>query len=89
MYDRYLGKYTAFASNDDPMVKAIKNDLTRSIEDILPVLEDETKFALEDCLGDCKQEWTTKNLQNVSTKLIALLSGRIFVGLPLSRDEEW
>ncbi|KAI2628694.1 cytochrome p450 monooxygenase [Hypoxylon sp. NC1633] len=89
MYDRFLGRYTAFASNEDALVKSIKNDLTKSIDSILPQMAEESDYAISQYLDLPSGLWTSVPLQSVSTHLIALLSGRTFVGLPLSRTPEW
>ncbi|OJD28723.1 cytochrome p450 [Diplodia corticola] len=90
MYDRFVGRYTAFASNDSAMVVAIKNKLTPGIDRLLPTMDDEAQFAVRTTLASCGADgWTTVPLHSTATRLIALLSGRVFVGLPLSRNEEW
>ncbi|KAI1818687.1 cytochrome p450 monooxygenase [Poronia punctata] len=90
MYDRFLGRYTAFASNEDAMVKSIKVDLTRSIDSLLPTMMEESDYAIADSLGELSSDsWTEVSLHSVSTRLIAFLSGRTLVGLPLSRTPEW
>ncbi|KAI1176099.1 cytochrome p450 monooxygenase [Nemania sp. FL0916] len=89
MYDRFLGRYTAFASNEDAMVKSIKVDLTRSIEHLLPAMMEESDHAIAESLDLTSDSWTQVPLQGVSTRLIAFLSGRTLVGLPLSRSPEW
>lgn len=88
MYDRYLGKYTAVASNSDGMVDSVKNNLTRNMSHVLPHLEDEAEYAAQDSLGKT-ENWRRVNLYGASTRMIALMSGRVFVGLPLSRNEAW
>jgi hypothetical protein len=89
MYDRFLGRYTAFASNEDAMVKAIKVDLTRSIDSLLPAMMEESDHAIAESLDLPSDSWTQVPLHSVSTRLVAFLSGRTLVGLPLSRTPEW
>ncbi|KAI0423509.1 cytochrome P450 [Xylaria sp. FL1042] len=90
MYDRFLGRYTAFASNEDAMVKAIKVDLTKSIDSLLPSMTEEADYAISNSLNVSSDiTWTRVPLHSVSTRLITFLSGRTFVGLPLSRSPEW
>ncbi|KAI1356562.1 cytochrome p450 monooxygenase [Xylaria sp. FL0043] len=89
MYDRFLGRYTAFASNEDSMVKAIKVDLTKSIDSLLPGMTEEADYAISNSLNVSSDTWTRVSLHPTSTRLIAFLSGRTFVGLPLSRSPEW
>ncbi|KAI0396351.1 cytochrome p450 monooxygenase [Xylariaceae sp. FL0594] len=89
MYDRFLGRYTAFASNEDSMVKSVKVDLTRSIDLLLPAMMEESDYAIAESFNVSKDSWTEVPLHGVSTRLIAYLSGRSLVGLPLSRTPEW
>ncbi|KAI1380479.1 cytochrome p450 monooxygenase [Hypoxylon crocopeplum] len=89
MYDRFLGRYTAFASNEDALVKSIKNDLTKSLDSLLPLISEESDYAISQSLVLPSRTWTKVPLHSISTRLIAFLSGRTFVGLPLSRTPEW
>ncbi|KAJ2998236.1 hypothetical protein NUW58_g385 [Xylaria curta] len=89
MYDRFLGRYTAFASNEDAMVKSIKVDLTKSIDSLLPTMMEEADHAIAESLDLPGDSWVQIPLHGVSTRLIAFLSGRTLVGLPLSRSSEW
>ncbi|KAJ6092289.1 hypothetical protein N7467_004258 [Penicillium canescens] len=92
MYDRFLGKYTAVASNSEAMVQAVKSDLTRGLGNVLPTLQQATIYAAENCLTADSQDsggWSTIKLYAATTRMIALVSGQVFVGLPLCRNEEW
>lgn len=46
------------------------------------------RYAVEEGIGDCA-DWTSVNIFGKLLRIVALASGRIFVGRPLSRDEEW
>ncbi|KAK2616576.1 hypothetical protein QQS21_000399 [Conoideocrella luteorostrata] len=92
MYDRYLGKYTAVASNSSTMIHSVKVDLTRGLPHILPVMQEEARFATEQCLEGAELDgdgWFRTTVYGACTQMIALISGRVFVGLPLSRNKEW
>jgi hypothetical protein len=84
---RFLGKYTGLGVNDT-LVHSVKVDLTKNIISILQELQDEVDYAVSKHIGDCP-EWKEIPLYNMLLHLVALLSGRIFVGLPLSRNETW
>ncbi|CAD6501468.1 BgTH12-01720 [Blumeria graminis f. sp. triticale] len=66
----------------------VAKDLTRFVGAALHVLQDETTYAFNKELGSC-EEWTPFVLYSFTARVVALLSGRVFVGLPLSRNEEW
>jgi hypothetical protein len=88
-YHRMLGQYTGIGSSDQPeAIRAIKVDLTRNVAKILSDLQDEIKYALDENVGDCP-DWKPVPVYLTLLKVISLVSGRAFVGLPLSRDPEW
>ncbi|KAF2871561.1 cytochrome P450 [Massariosphaeria phaeospora] len=84
---RFLGKYTGLGVNDT-LVHSVKVDLTKNIPKIMGELQDEVGYAIGKHVGEC-EDWTPYPLYFMLTHLVALLSGRIFVGHPLSRNEEW
>ncbi|KAH7381517.1 cytochrome P450 [Pyrenochaeta sp. MPI-SDFR-AT-0127] len=84
---RFLGKYTGLGVNDT-LVHSVKVDLTKNIPRIMAELQDEVGYAIGEHIGECK-DWTGYPLYFMLTHLVALLSGRIFVGHPLSRDPAW
>lgn len=92
MYDRFLGTYTSVASNTPAMIQSVKVDLTRGLPHLLPEMQEEARFATGQCLEGSnvdKDGWFRTTVYGASTQMIALISGRVFVGLPLSRDSEW
>lgn len=87
-----LGRFTMLGEDDDEMVAVIRHDLTRSIPNLFDVLTDEAKFGLKQTIGD-SADWKSKekmiSMYDGMARVVALISGRVFVGLPLSRDDEW
>jgi gliotoxin biosynthesis cytochrome P450 monooxygenase len=81
-------KHTGLAVDNPELVIATKIDLTRHIMSNLDGLQDEIRYALNKELGPC-EDWTPSPTYMKLARVIALLSGRVFVGLPLSREEEW
>ncbi|KAI9927419.1 hypothetical protein ASPWEDRAFT_175021 [Aspergillus wentii DTO 134E9] len=88
IFKRFLGRYTTMGTHDQILVNSVKTDLTRNITASLAALQDETAFAFPDTFGPC-EEWSPIQLYPKLLRIIALLSGRVFVGRPLCRDEEW
>jgi hypothetical protein len=83
------GRYTGVLDGEHPEgIAAIRNDLTRNIAGILSGLQDEISFAFDKELGDF-QDWKETPVHGIVLKLVARLSARTFVGLPLCRDDEW
>lgn len=88
-YELFMGHWTDFGSeNDGALTRTVRQDLTKSIGAILPLLQDELKYAFEKELGN-STEWHAIPLLSVLLRMVALLSGRVFVGSPLHRNEEW
>ncbi|KAJ7494801.1 cytochrome P450 [Mycena galericulata] len=73
-------------------ISAIKTSLNQNLADILPKMADEIVCGYVDVLdrqladGD---EWTPIRALDTFTRIICRSSNRVFVGLPLCRDEEY
>lgn len=83
----FFGKHTGIGENTSPLIKTIKADLTRHMASTVEALQDEARYALNE-FGSC-ENWTKVDLTKAIPRMVALLSGRAFVGKPLSRNEEW
>jgi hypothetical protein len=88
VYKTLNGKYTGLGKNPEPLVESVKNELTMNINVTLAILQDEIRYAVEEGIGDCP-DWTPVKVFEKLLRIVALASGRIFVGRPLSREEEW
>ncbi|KAK1579313.1 cytochrome P450 [Colletotrichum navitas] len=88
IYDIFLGKYTHLGEPRPEIAEAIRVDMTRNLSGILLPIQEEVKFAMKQLFGDL-EDLKSFNAYHLILRLVALMSGRVFVGLPLSRDEEW
>ncbi|TGO13301.1 hypothetical protein BTUL_0072g00090 [Botrytis tulipae] len=84
----FLSAHTKFGRNAPAVVKTVKTDLTRHVASTTGPLQDELHYALDTELGTC-ESWTKVILLQKVLRIVALISGRVFVRKPLSRDEEW
>ncbi|KAI9641427.1 hypothetical protein NHQ30_010234 [Ciborinia camelliae] len=84
----FHGKYTGIGNDSPAIIQTVKMDLTRHVASTVDALQDEMRYALDKEFGTC-ENWTRVILYEKLLKVVALLSGRIFVGRPLSRSEEW
>ena len=84
----FAGRHTGFGDARPELTAAVKVDLTRNIASTLDGLQDEIKYALDKEFGSC-DDWTSIQVYGKIARIVALLSGRVFVGRPLSREEEW
>ncbi|KAI0024832.1 cytochrome P450 [Xylariomycetidae sp. FL0641] len=84
-------RYTGLGAGDDNRYEfqgTIRQDLTRNIGRVLDDVQDETSRAVAVELPD-STEWTQTNIYLKVLRIVAQQSGRVFVGLPLARDDEW
>ncbi|TAQ88952.1 hypothetical protein B7494_g2745 [Chlorociboria aeruginascens] len=90
IYQRFLGRYTRLGAYNDGHIgiTSVKIDLTRNISKTLEVLQDEMTYAADQNICG-EPQWVTITLYTQLLRVVALLSGRVFVGMPLCRDEEW
>jgi hypothetical protein len=84
----FLSRHTGIGEDRPELLAAIKTELTRNISSTLDNLQDEIRYAFNKELGPC-EDCTAVVLYPIMARMVALLSGRVFVGRPLSRSEEW
>ncbi|KAJ0158966.1 Ent-kaurene oxidase [Colletotrichum tanaceti] len=93
LYDSFLGKYTHIGESRTEIVESVRVDLTRNLSGILRPVQEEARLAMKQMTagGDpaAGTGWRALNAYHLTLRLVALMSGRVFVGLPLSRDEGW
>ncbi|KAH9897770.1 cytochrome P450 [Cubamyces lactineus] len=77
-------------SNDDPYhVDVIKEKLTRSVPAILPDVIDELTLAVPQHIPAKSDEWLEIQVMPTMQQIVARASNRVFVGLPVCRDQEF
>jgi hypothetical protein len=89
VYKKMHGRYTDLGLDHPVGIAAIKNDLTNNVNRMLPLLQEESIYALNREFGHVGQNWTKISLYDNLLQLAALVNGRMFVGLPLCRDQDW
>ncbi|PVH82428.1 cytochrome P450 [Cadophora sp. DSE1049] len=85
---QFAFKQTDIGGEQPAVIQAVKIDLTRHIASTLDDLQEEIQYGFDKEFGPC-EDWTPISLYGKMTRIVALLSGRVFVGRPLSREEEW
>lgn len=88
VYDAFVGRYSHVGESRGEVVKAVQYDLTRSLPGVLLPIQEEVRVGMKQLFGQ-SNEWKAFNANQLALRMVALMSGRVFVGLPLSRDEEW
>ncbi|RKF55694.1 Cytochrome P450 monooygenase 3 [Erysiphe neolycopersici] len=79
---------SGFPADDKILTTVVKHEITRIVPSTTNLVQEETAISFKRVLGPC-EDWTSHNIYSALSKVVALVSGRVFVGLPLSRDEKW
>ncbi|KAJ5249274.1 hypothetical protein N7468_000725 [Penicillium chermesinum] len=87
-HDVFLGEYTYMGTKAPEFDEAMRYDLTRNTPTVLASFVAEVKYAVEENFGR-PSEWTAFQPRESMSRIASLMSGRAFVGLPLSRDKTW
>ncbi|KAF5332161.1 hypothetical protein D9611_008152 [Ephemerocybe angulata] len=73
---------------DHLQVKPIRQNLNRSLGELLPLVHEEAVLAFEDAFP-LTNEWQSHEFVPALLKIVARISNRALVGLPLCRDAEY
>ncbi|KAJ1328953.1 ent-kaurene oxidase [Microdochium nivale] len=80
--------YLDFAVDDPLMNHVIRSDLTHKLPSLNDKLSAEVAQAVPEYFGKSR-EWTAINVNNTMLKVVAVVSGHIFLGPELNRHEEY
>jgi cytochrome P450 len=67
---------------------AMRHTLTRNTPTVLASFTAEVDYAIQQNIGACN-DWTAIVCRGAMSRVASLMSGRAFVGLPLSREHKW
>lgn len=81
VYNTFAGKHTGIGVAPPEAIQTIKIDLTRHIASTLDDLQEEIDYAFDKEFGKC-EDWTAFPVYSKVLRVVALLSGRVFVRLP-------
>ena len=90
--DDFLGfEYLAHGPNGAAVhdFSVIRRDLTREVGRLLPEVLDELSASFEEGFRLERREWKEVKIVEVIQKTVKRTTNRIFVGMPLCRDEEY
>lgn len=87
LFRRAAGHYSKMGTNSIAAIKALRLDLSRKTTTI-PILIEETNFAFSQTL-QTYADWTPVSIFPNFNHIVALVTGRLFLGKQLSREEEW
>jgi len=84
-----VGDYTKIGQDPIPLLPhVLKSDLTPSLGRLMPVISEEIDLALAKNMPAC-EDWKAVNIHYTLLNTVAQVSARVFVGLPLCRDQKW
>ncbi|KAF2128305.1 cytochrome P450 [Dothidotthia symphoricarpi CBS 119687] len=87
-YDVFLGEYSYMGTKADEFDRTMRNVLTRNTPAVLASFNAEVEYAVNKMIGPCK-DWTAIKPRYAMSRIASIMSGRAFVGLPLSRQDDW
>lgn len=73
----------------DEFDEAMRHVLTRNTPSVLASFTAEVDYAIQQTIGKCEGDWTPVRVRAAMSRVASIMSGRAFVGLPLSRDPQW
>ena len=88
LYSYWFGRYSYIGQYSHELESAIRVGMGKDVDKQLRTLMDETHFAVDQHIGEC-QSWKEVRLSSTFHAIIALTTFRMFVGLPLSRNQTW
>ncbi|KAL4741668.1 cytochrome P450 [Aspergillus similis] len=88
-YNVFLGEYSYMGTKADEFDAAMRHLLVRNTPVLLQSFTAEVEHAVESTIGKCEGQWTPIRVRHALSRVASLMSGRAFVGLPLSREEDW
>ncbi len=81
-------KYTKILVGQDLIPHTVKTSLTPALVRLNPTIAEEVQEAIRRELPPC-DDWTSVNINYKLLRIVALVSGRVFIGPELSRSEEY
>lgn len=81
-------KYTGLKTDDDIVPHTIKVNLTPALIRLNPAIAEEVDRTLKAEFPSCK-DWTPVKINSKLLRVVAIVSGRIFIGPELCHDEEY
>lgn len=81
-------KYTKLIVGESLIAHTIKTSLTPALVRLNSSIADEVQESIRQELPPC-HDWTPVNINRKLLRIVALVSGRVFIGPELSRNEEY
>ncbi|KAI0084548.1 cytochrome P450 [Irpex rosettiformis] len=69
-------------------ITIVRNELTKNLDKILPDIHDELEHCFTDLIPE-SDDWVSHKVMEKVAQIVARASGRIFVGVPVCRNDEY
>ncbi|KAK2753894.1 hypothetical protein FQN54_007253 [Arachnomyces sp. PD_36] len=86
--ERFIGSYKWMEITNQINNRAVYKNLTPQMGVLIPDILDEGKYAIDTELPN-SSEYTAVKIYYPLLRIVALMSGRVFVGPKICRDEDW
>lgn len=87
---RFFGQYTLMGTKSSELLAAVKQDLHRNVSNLLVEMIEETRLTTKSLFSTTSTSTVTSlPVYESMLRYITLVTGRVLVGLPLSRNEAW
>ncbi|KAI1120162.1 cytochrome P450 [Nemania abortiva] len=87
-YRHFLGRWTSMGTPAPELHAALTIDLPRNVQKVIEAARGEVDYAFNQNMPTC-DDWTLVPVFPTLLRISALLIERTWVGLPLSRQEDW
>ncbi|KAH7313937.1 cytochrome P450 [Stachybotrys elegans] len=84
----FEGKHVGISPDNPLMVHVVKGDLTQNLPRLTQRLSVAVKDAIDDNIGPC-DDWKQVNIYQSLLRIVAVVSGNIFLGPELSKREDY
>jgi cytochrome P450 len=81
-------KYTKFSTEEHLVAGVVRGDLTPALVRLNPILSQEVGEVIALEIPNCL-DWTPVNVNQKLLRIVAMVSGRVFIGSELCRDERY
>ncbi|PGG99976.1 hypothetical protein AJ79_08338 [Helicocarpus griseus UAMH5409] len=86
--ERFIGSYKWMEITNQINNRAVYKNLTAQMGALIPDILDEARYALDTELPS-SSEYTPVKIYNPLLRIVTMMSGRVFVGPSICRNEDW
>lgn len=84
---RFMTRWTHADPEIPELFPVIRKDMAKNMSALLPLIQDETKYGFREL--NISTEWKQIPIQSTIQRIVALITSRSFIGLPICHNEAW